>query len=148
MVEALAKGIYYQGREASEARKKLWMFMRWVVRPAPDLRLWEHLSPADLMVPVDRHVARVAEALAIITLAQARNPTRTEVETITAFARELFPDDPARVDYPFFMWGRGRSNSTLPEDACYAHFESGQMDCPLKLNLPCTLRCVQGAASG
>src|SRR5205823_1091717 len=58
IVAELATKIYFQGRSGTETRKKMWMLMRWLVRPAPDLRLWDHLSPADLMVPVDRHVAR------------------------------------------------------------------------------------------
>jgi Protein of unknown function (DUF2400) len=60
LVAQLATQIYYQGRAATETRKKMWMLLRWLVRPAPDLRLWSHFSPADLMVPVDRHVARFA----------------------------------------------------------------------------------------
>ena len=34
IVDVLAREIHYQGAGPNEARKKLWMFMRWVVRPA------------------------------------------------------------------------------------------------------------------
>lgn len=141
VVKALAQGIYYQGDKDSEARKKMWMFMRWVVRPAPDLHLWTHLSPRDLMVPVDRHVARVAAAIGIISLAEASEPKRTTVEKITAWARQLFPDDPACVDYAFFMWGRGLSSPGLREDACYCHFRRKGEACPLASILPCGAQC-------
>jgi len=41
-------------------------------------------------------------------------------EIITDFAREIFPGDPARVDYPFFLYGRGMNskNGMRDEDTC------------------------------
>ena len=108
VVSRLTKQIYYQGRTGSETRKKMWRLMRWLVRPAPDLQLWNHFSPADMMVPVDRHVARFAVEARIIPTIPKGGPHWAQVESITAYARGLFPDDPARVDYAFFMWGRGR----------------------------------------
>jgi hypothetical protein len=116
--------------------------MRWMVRPTPDLRLWDHLSPSDLLIPVDRHVARVASALGLISSEQASNPRRGEVEAITAFARTLFPDDPARVDYAFFLWGRGAASQALSPDSCCGYFVAHGLACPLRKVLPCKARCL------
>jgi hypothetical protein len=140
IVDTLARGIYYQGRSPGEARKKLWMLMRWLVRPAPDLRLWNHLDPAQLLVPVDAHVARFALEFGLLDHIPAIGPRRAEAERITAFARQLFPLDPARVDYPFFMWSRARHQRPGP-DTCAAFFRTRGCRCPLHSINPCCARC-------
>ena len=137
----LARGIFFQGAGSNETRKKMWMLMRWLVRPAPDLRLWSHLSPAGLMVPVDRHVARFAAAAGIITGIPKAGPTWTEVVTITDFAQKLFPHDPACVDYAFFMWGRGRSRGSSDPDTCHFLFKAKRLACPLAGIMPCSSHC-------
>ena len=146
LVAQLAKQIYYQGRGTAETRKKMWMLLRWLVRPAPDLRLWAHLSPADLMVPVDRHVARFALTAGIIPSMPRDGPYWRQVELITAYARQLFPDDPARVDYAFFMWGRGGSRPGPDPDTCHTLFRDAGAACPLSTSLPCCERCPSAGA--
>ena len=146
LVAQLATQIYYQGRAATETRKKMWMLLRWLVRPAPDLRLWSHFSPADLMVPVDRHVARFALTAGIIPSMPKDGPYWPQVELITAYARQLFPDDPARVDYAFFMWGRGRSRPVPDPDTCHTLFRDAGAACPLSTSLPCCGRCPPAGA--
>lgn len=141
IVDKLAAGIWYQGRPRSEARKKMWMLMRWLVRPAPDLRLWDHLDPADLMVPVDAHVARFAARLGVIDGHRAKEPFWREVEAITAYARTLFPNDPAKIDYAFFMWSRSHSARALDPDMCATLFEPAGARCPLATSIPCGERC-------
>lgn len=142
IVEQLARGIFYQGRASGEARKKMWMLMRWLVRPAPDLRLWDHLSPSDLMVPVDRHVARFAVEAGIIAVIPEIGPTALEVRVITDFARKLFPDDPALVDYAFFMWGRGKSRPVGDPDTCHTLFAANGLACPLEGLMSCSNYCA------
>jgi hypothetical protein len=143
IVEQIAHGIHYQGRGSSEARKKAWVWLRWMVRPAPDLRRWDHLDPAGLIVPVDRHVGRFAAAIGLISQARANQPTAVEARTITAWAAELFPDDPAKVDYALYLWGRGRSNQRQPTpDTCYTTLKQAGQRCPLAgTALRCGARC-------
>jgi endonuclease III len=95
----------------------------------------------DLLVPVDRHVARVAEALGLISPEQAKNPRRQEVQTITAFARLLFPDDPARVDYAFSLWGRSAGAKTVLPDSCCGYVAARRVACPLRSVLACNTQC-------
>ena len=142
IVEELATRIHYQGRNRSEAsRKKMWMLMRWLVRPAPDLRIWDHLDPADLMVPVDAHVARCAARLGVIDGGRAKDPLWREVEAITAYGRTLFPGDPAKIDYAFFMWSRSHGARALEPDMCATLFKQARARCPLAEVLPCGPRC-------
>lgn len=147
LVAQLATQIWYQGRPpATETRKKMWMLLRWLVRPAPDLRLWSHFSPADLMVPVDRHVARFALTAGIIPSMPEGGPYWRQVELITAYARQLFPDDPARVDYALFMWGRGLSRPGPDPDTCHTLFRDAGAACPLSASLRCCGRCPSAGA--
>lgn len=122
-VERIARRIHYMGRDAAGARKKVWMFMRWMVRPAPDIGVWSPpLRPAELMVPLDSNTGRAfldmarPEVLGTrvqeegLTLERDQHDnvasTATNVRRVTEMARWLFPDDPARVDYAFFCYGR------------------------------------------
>ena len=74
IAEAISTGIYWMGATPNSTRRKMWMYMRWMVRPYPDLRIWEELSPKDLFVPVDYNVAKVASSfrLPILSTRQKR----------------------------------------------------------------------------
>jgi hypothetical protein len=90
---------------------KAWTYMRWMVRPPPDLHIFDHFSPENLSVPLTFENANVAVSLGLINsnvnylLRDEKRATQAR-ETLTRFARKLFPDDPAKVDYPFFLLGR------------------------------------------
>ena len=142
-VQSLATGIYWQGRERSEPRKKMWMFLRWLVRPAPDLRRWIHFEPADLLVPTDRHVSGFALAAGILDGLPGLGPRCAHAERITRWAAQHWPSDPARVDYAFYLWGRGRSNQRQPtSDTCYSTLKHARRRCPLAgSTMSCGLRC-------
>lgn len=77
---------------------KRWnMLRRWMVRTgAPDLGLWRHLSPRDLVIPLDTHVKRVAGFLGLTRRADAGWRT---AEEITDALRALDPEDPVRFDF-------------------------------------------------
>ena len=142
-VQSLATGIHWQGRERSEPRKKMWMFLRWLVRPHPDLRRWEHFDPADLIVPTDRHVATFALAAGIVECLPRLGPRCAHAERITAWAAQYWPTDPTRVDYGFYLWGRGRSNQRQPTpDTCYSTLKHARRRCPLGgTPMSCGARC-------
>ncbi|RLI80300.1 hypothetical protein DRP04_08345 [Archaeoglobales archaeon] len=56
-VNVSAPSIVRMGKDKNSARKKAWMYMRWMVRDYPDLRIFDHFSPRDLFVPLDKNVA-------------------------------------------------------------------------------------------
>lgn len=83
--------------ESGSACKRWCMFLRWMVRPgAPDLGLWTHLSPAQLVVPLDTHVFRVAGFLGLTTRA---TPGWIAAEEITAHLRRFDASDPVKYDF-------------------------------------------------
>src|SRR5215467_514096 len=53
MVEELGRSVEHFGKYPSGARKKAWMYLRWMVRPAPDLHLFTKFRPRDLQIPLD-----------------------------------------------------------------------------------------------
>lgn len=108
MVEQMARHILRMGGSLED---KSWVYMRWMVRPYPDLRIFRHFSYEDLYVPLTTNVAAVAKCLDLIdefapSLWKDPNRLREARRRVTSFARRLFPWDPARVDYPFFLLGR------------------------------------------
>ncbi|HLN45539.1 MAG TPA: DUF2400 family protein [Candidatus Sulfotelmatobacter sp.] len=99
-------------------RDKAWVYLRWMVRSEPDLRIFDHFSPAELFVPLTQENANVATSLGLINSASPslwRDEERAKKarESVTNFARQLFPNDPARVDYPFFLLGRWLAKKNL-----------------------------------
>jgi len=104
----------YIKRMGGPIKKKAWLYMRWMVRPRPDLRIFDHFSPRDLFIPFTKDIKRVAVSLNLIKNAKMSGWDRwDDVEKITEFARILFPDDPIKVDYPFFLVGRWLEGKTL-----------------------------------
>jgi hypothetical protein len=99
-------------------KDRAWIYMRWMVRPQPDLQIYDHLLPEDLYVPLTKENANVAASLGIINSASPSlwrdEKTATEArQKLTDFAKQLFPQDPAKVDYPFFLLGRWLKQKTL-----------------------------------
>jgi len=85
--------------------KRLNMFLRWMVRrdaSGVDLGLWKDISPADLMIPLDVHVQRVAMKLGL--LSRNKSDWRS-VEELTAKLRLMDPEDPVKYDYALFGMG-------------------------------------------
>jgi uncharacterized protein (TIGR02757 family) len=80
------------------ACKRLCMFLRWVVRPADgiDLGLWQDITPAQLIIPVDTHVQRISRYLGFTTRTSADWRMARE---ITAALRKLDPSDPVKYDF-------------------------------------------------
>jgi hypothetical protein len=99
-------------------KDKAWIYLRWMIRPNPDLQIYDHLLPEDLYVPLTRENANVATALGLINTASLSlwKDDRSVAEArqkICDFAKSLFPKDPAKVDYPFFLLGRWLKQKTL-----------------------------------
>ena len=85
--------------------KRLNMFLRWMVRSdnrGVDFGIWQKISPAQLVCPLDVHVARVAKRFNLLQ----RKPTDWQAALeLTAYLRKLDPDDPVKFDFALFGLG-------------------------------------------
>lgn len=87
------------------ACKRLNMYLRWMVRhdkKGVDFGCWKTIRPAQLVCPLDVHVARVARKLGL--LHRRQNDWEAALE-LTAQLRQLSPSDP--VQYDFALFGTG-----------------------------------------
>jgi uncharacterized protein (TIGR02757 family) len=91
------RGPWFPSPEGGSACKRWCMLLRWMVRTGPpDLGRWTHLDPADLVIPLDTHVMRVAGFLG---LTERRTAGWAAAEEITSSLRRLDPRDPVRFDF-------------------------------------------------
>ena len=104
IVNEISNRIKRMGKTPNSTRKKAWMYMRWMVRPYPDLHVYDHLKPMDLYLPLDRNAARTYKKLGV--LKSTNNLSWNDVAKVTKWARALYSSDPAIVDYPAFIVGR------------------------------------------
>lgn len=91
--------------ERKSSCKRLNMFLRWMVRDdnkGVDFGLWNDISPAKLMIPLDVHVERIARQLSLVKRKQRDWKT---VEELTQNLRILDPKDPVKYDYALFGAG-------------------------------------------
>lgn len=87
------------------ACKRLCMYLRWMVRKddaGVDFGIWMRIRPAQLICPVDVHVARVATELGLM---QKPDSNWRSAEALTAVLRQWRPEDP--VFYDFALFGLG-----------------------------------------
>lgn len=85
--------------------KRLNMYLRWMVRQDDcevDFGIWENISPAQLVCPVDVHVSRVAKKFQLINRKQVDWQAAIE---LTEVLREFDPDDPVKYDFALFSLG-------------------------------------------
>lgn len=82
---------------AGGACKRWNLFLRWMVRRDHlDFGDWPEVSPAKLLIPLDTHVAHMADALGLTHL---RSRTWRMAESITAALRAIDPADPVKYDF-------------------------------------------------
>lgn len=85
--------------------KRLNMYLRWMVRKdkkGVDFGIWKSISPAQLICPLDLHVARVAKNFGLLHRSQSDWLAALE---LTSWLRTLDPKDPARFDFALFGLG-------------------------------------------
>lgn len=100
--------------------EKVWMYLRWLTRPYPDLGVYG-FDKKMLKVPLTSYVVDVATCLG---LCEGRESSRWSEpgyrdkvrERVTGYASKLFPEDPLVVDYPFYMLGRWMRGQTVDRD--------------------------------
>ena len=80
------------------ACKRLAMYFRWMVRgdDGVDFKLWKFITPSRLVIPVDRHIARMGRLLGLTT---RRSVDWKMALEITDSLRLLDPHDPVRYDF-------------------------------------------------
>lgn len=95
---------FFPSPASGSACKRLCMYLRWMVRPADgiDLGIWHNVSPAQLIIPVDAHIRRIAGFLGLTRRNQADWRMARE---ITASLRKLDPLDPVKYDFPICHLG-------------------------------------------
>jgi uncharacterized protein (TIGR02757 family) len=85
--------------------KRLNMFLRWMVRRdknGVDFGIWKQLSPAQLICPIDVHVARVAKRFGMLQ----RNAIDWQAAVeLTEHLRLLDKNDPVKYDFALFGLG-------------------------------------------
>jgi uncharacterized protein (TIGR02757 family) len=85
--------------------KRLNMFLRWMVRKdnnGVDFGIWKNISPAQLICPVDVHVARVARHFNLLHRKQIDWQAALE---LTNYLRILDKTDPVKYDFALFGIG-------------------------------------------
>jgi uncharacterized protein (TIGR02757 family) len=85
--------------------KRLNMFLRWMIRKdqqGVDFGIWKAIQPADLIIPIDVHVARVSRTLGILNRPQTDWQTALE---LTEYCRTLDAKDPVKYDFALFSLG-------------------------------------------
>lgn len=112
--------------EGGSACKRPAMYFRWMTRGPDgiDFGLWKFISPSRLVIPVDRHIARMA---GLLGLTARRVPDWKMALDITRSLRALDPDDPVRYDFALVRPGitgectavsRGDCRSCALDEVC------------------------------
>ncbi|MEM8909850.1 MAG: TIGR02757 family protein, partial [Bacteroidota bacterium] len=85
--------------------KRLNMFLRWMVRQddkGVDFGLWKRIRPAQLLMPLDVHVDRIARRFALL---QRKQRDWKAVLELTQNLRAYDADDPVKYDFALFGIG-------------------------------------------
>jgi uncharacterized protein (TIGR02757 family) len=81
------------------------MFLRWMIRndnKGVDFGLWKKISPSDLIIPVDVHVARVSRYFNLLDRKQVDWLAAVE---LTEKLKIFDPKDPVKYDFALFGLG-------------------------------------------
>lgn len=91
--------------ERNSACKRLNMYLRWMVRKddaGVDFGIWNNIAAAQLICPLDVHVARVAHRLGLLPDNKA---DWKNAAALTDILKEMNSEDPAIYDYALFGLG-------------------------------------------
>jgi len=85
------------------AAKRLQLFLRWMVRKdMVDPGGWTGVSPAQLVIPLDTHMARIGR---MFGLTKRKSPGLAMALDITAAFRRMNPSDPVKYDFALTRFG-------------------------------------------
>ncbi len=98
--------------EKNSSAKRLYMYLRWCIRKnSPvDPGTMNFISPAELKIPLDVHVARQARKLGL--LSRRQNDWKAVLE-LNQKMKLFDPEDPAKYDFALF--GLGVLSNKIPE---------------------------------
>ncbi len=88
--------------------KRLNMYLRWMVRPNKegiDFGIWQHMKPAELMMPLDVHTSTIGRKLGLIS---SKQDDWKAVEELTTALRQFDPEDPVKYDFALFGMGANK----------------------------------------
>jgi uncharacterized protein (TIGR02757 family) len=91
--------------ERGSSCKRLNMFLRWMVRKdknGVDFGLWQSIQPAQLVCPLDLHVARVARRFRLL---QRPATDWLAAMELTGQLRQMDSNDPVKYDFALFGLG-------------------------------------------
>jgi hypothetical protein len=99
-------------------KHKAWTYMRWTVRPNPDLEIFKQYTPEDLQIPLTKENVNVAISLGLIKttiphLWRDPDTNKNAQIKITQYAKRIFPTDPAKADYPLSLIGKWLKRKNL-----------------------------------
>jgi uncharacterized protein (TIGR02757 family) len=95
---------FFPNPNDKSACKRLNLYLRWMVRRGDllDFGIWKKVNPAQLVIPLDTHIARISKNIGLTTL---RSPGWSMAEEITSALRKLNPKDPVRYDFALCRLG-------------------------------------------
>ena len=95
---------FFPSPEKGSPCKRLNLYLRWMVRENDgiDFGLWDFVSPSDLIIPVDTHIARLSRYLGFTG---KKNPSWKMAVEITQMFKEINPADPLRYDFALCRLG-------------------------------------------
>jgi len=79
--------------------KRLNLFLRWLVRPYPDLGVWNFIDKRHLLVSLDNGILRTVSRILNVQL--PGGSVWKNVLKVTELFREINPEDPTKYDYVF-----------------------------------------------
>lgn len=101
----VTKGFYHllPNPKKKSALKRLNMLMRWFVRKSEvDIGIWNFVSTAELLIPLDTHVAKISRKLGLLK----RNDNGYEsVIELTNNLKTFDHNDPIKYDFALFGYG-------------------------------------------
>jgi len=98
-----ADGYLTSSPEDGSACKRMNLYLRWMVRrSAPDLGLWTFVDPAQLVIPLDTHVHRIATFLG---LSDRKSGDWKTARMLTDALARFDAADPVRYDFALCRLG-------------------------------------------
>lgn len=101
----ITKGFYHllPNPKKKSALKRLNMLLRWFVRKSEvDIGIWTFVPKAELLIPLDTHVAKISRKLDL--LKRSDNGYESVIE-LTNNLKQLDPIDPIKYDFALFGYG-------------------------------------------
>jgi len=112
---AAAQSFLIPSPDGGSACKRMNLFLRWMVRHDDvDLGLWKKLAPAELVIPLDVHVNRIAGRIGLVNPAGTANFKKAR--ELTERLKTFNAADPVRYDFALCSLGKLGHCAKQPEE--------------------------------